>query len=274
MKKIVLLSFSFTLLSSYAQDNWNAKKFFEFNIDDEVYNIYIDSVGTASGNVEFCFQTKAGKLIKTDFNGNVIKTTDNPYKFFTILNGDTLILNGHAVVNVKGDTIADYIKNTANYKFIAASSSGIYVFIGSRSMDVYVKNYLNYDKVFNTYYDLSGLCCYGGVVYGIQSTGNGTGLLYRINEDLSGYSQTEFPVIDPAGIAVYRDSIFVYSTADKAVYLLKPSEGLTKVRSIDNQTQEISFFNLSGQKTDTPSGLTIVIEQNSDGTIRTEKKLF
>ena len=274
MKKIVLLSFSFILLSSYAQDNWNAKKIFDIDIDDEVYNIYIDSVGTASGNVEFCFQTKAGKLIKTDFNGNVIKTTDNPYKFFTILNGDTLILKGHAVVNISGDTIADYYKNGVLYNYIAASSSGIYVFIAGRGTDVYVKNYLNYDKMFNTYYSLSGLCCCGGVLYGIQSTGDDKGQLYSINEDMSGYSQTVFPVKDPVGIAVYGGLLYVYSNADKAVYLLEPVDGTANVKSNDNQIQEISFFNLLGQKIYSSTGLTIVVTRYGDGTVRTEKKLF
>jgi len=34
------------------------------------------------------------------------------------------------------------------------------------------------------------------------------------------------------------------------------------------------FYDMSGRRTQSPSGVTIVVEQNSDGTTRTEKKLF
>ena len=34
------------------------------------------------------------------------------------------------------------------------------------------------------------------------------------------------------------------------------------------------YYNLAGQRTDTPSGLTIVVTRYSDGSVRREKKLF
>jgi hypothetical protein len=42
----------------------------------------------------------------------------------------------------------------------------------------------------------------------------------------------------------------------------------------NNNVIEITHYNLSGQKTNNPSGLTIVVTRYSDGTVRREKKLF
>ncbi|MBR5934547.1 MAG: hypothetical protein IKZ89_00175 [Bacteroidaceae bacterium] len=35
-----------------------------------------------------------------------------------------------------------------------------------------------------------------------------------------------------------------------------------------------TYYDISGRKMDAPSGLTIVVTPYSDGTVRTEKKLF
>ena len=52
--------------------------------------------------------------------------------------------------------------------------------------------------------------------------------------------------------------------------------GFTNVESIKANTKEFKkeYYNLSGRKTETPSGLTIVVTRYSDGTVRTEKKIF
>lgn len=46
------------------------------------------------------------------------------------------------------------------------------------------------------------------------------------------------------------------------------------VRSTSTDIKETFYYNLSGRKTDSPSGLTIVVTRYSDGTVRTEKKLL
>ena len=73
---ITLFALLFIGLYSNAQDSWNAVKVFELDAEDDVYSIYIDSVGTSGGNAVFCFQTDStNKLIKTDFKGDIIEVT-------------------------------------------------------------------------------------------------------------------------------------------------------------------------------------------------------
>ena len=74
-------------------------KVFDLGIDN-VYNIYIDSPVSSDGEPTFCFQT-SDKLIKTDSQGKIIAETANPYRYFTVFNGDTLILKGYYVINAK-----------------------------------------------------------------------------------------------------------------------------------------------------------------------------
>ena len=49
-------------------------------------------------------------------------------------------------------------------------------------------------------------------------------------------------------------------------YISQPKEEVT--------VKEELYYNLAGQRTDTPSGLTIVVTRYNDGSMRTEKKLF
>ncbi len=48
----------------------------------------------------------------------------------------------------------------------------------------------------------------------------------------------------------------------------------TNVTDVPEEIMETQYYNLSGSKIESPSGLTIVVTRYSDGTIRTEKKLF
>ena len=50
--------------------------------------------------------------------------------------------------------------------------------------------------------------------------------------------------------------------------------GTTGMKTAGAAGQGKTYYDMSGRKKDSPSGLTIVVEQNSDGTTRTEKKLF
>ncbi|MBP5421045.1 MAG: hypothetical protein J6Y78_01255 [Paludibacteraceae bacterium] len=50
--------------------------------------------------------------------------------------------------------------------------------------------------------------------------------------------------------------------------------GTTGMKTAGAAGQGKTYYDMSGRKKDSPSGLTIVVEQNSDGTVRTKKKLF
>ena len=50
--------------------------------------------------------------------------------------------------------------------------------------------------------------------------------------------------------------------------------GVTETSAIVAREEGISYFNLKGQRINAPTGLTIVITRYSDGSVRTEKKLF
>lgn len=50
--------------------------------------------------------------------------------------------------------------------------------------------------------------------------------------------------------------------------------GVTETSAIVAREEGISYFNLTGQRINAPTGLTIVITRYSDGSVRTEKKLF
>ena len=50
--------------------------------------------------------------------------------------------------------------------------------------------------------------------------------------------------------------------------------GVTETLAIVAREEGMSYFNLTGQRINTPSGLTIVVTCYSDGTVRTEKIVF
>lgn len=215
------------LLNSYAQAQWNAVKVFDLDTDDFVYNIYIDSIETADGEPVFCFQTTySKKLIKTNSKGEVIDVTDNPYFYFTILNGDTL-LSGSVVKNTSGDTIAAFNQSRAHYGIIVASSLGIYVYVVSevRNHYTHVVNYLNNKEILRTTY-LQGMCCGGGGVYMLlDDYPDGIGRVIYYDEKLNTSTEALIPVAEPIGIAEYRGSLYVYSDVDEALYKLELSQG-------------------------------------------------
>ena len=202
----------------------NTVKVFDLNIDN-VYNMYIDSPDSANGELIFCFQT-SDKLIKTNLQGEVIEITDNPYRYFTVLNGDTLILKDHTVFDTNGDTIVDYYGIRGSYQFIAASSSGIFVFqnVNVNGASSSVHDFLSQKIIFNAS-NLKGLCCSGGVVYGIkpQSVETFPSLLtWRNADDLnSSCYQMPLQIKDPRGIAEYGNYLYIFSNADKALYKME-----------------------------------------------------
>ena len=213
------------MLHTYAQENWSAVKVFDLNTDDFVYNMYIDSVGTPDGGPVFCFQTSySKKLIKTNSKGEVIEETDNPYVFYTILNGDTL-LSGSVVKNTRGETIAAFSQRYAAYTRIAASSNGIYVYIISevRGHTTHVVNFLNSEEIIRTSY-LEGMCCGDGILYMLLEVyPYGFGRVVYYDEELKTTNEALIPVVGPVGIAEYRGSIYVYSDVDGALYEVEPS---------------------------------------------------
>lgn len=199
-------------------------KVFDINIEN-VYNMYIDASASINGELTFCFQT-SDKLIKTNLQGEVIERTNNPYRYFTVLNGDTLILKGHAVIDINGDTIVDYYGIRGSYQFIAASSSGIFVFqnVNVNGATSSVHDFLSHKIIFNAS-NLKGLCCCGGVVYGIQpqSVESFPSLLtWRNADDLnSNCYQMPLQIKDPIGIAEFGNYLYIYSNTDKALYKME-----------------------------------------------------
>ena len=284
MKRIIsLLTLALTvLLQANAQEQWNAVKVFDFDPGTEsVYNLYIDTIDTIHSGPIFCFQTETrtiGKksLIKTDDNGSVLQTTLNPYKFYTILNGDTLILKNDEVTNIYGETISSCYRSGHEHAYIAASSMGIYVYEYGRAASNCIRNVMqNKERRFIelSAKSLNGLCCGGGVVYAI--TASNTITLKK--EDLSSDETTI--TVEPTkltGIAEYDGSLYVYSNADKAVYRLESAGGITVVKPTQTQIEALQtvYYNLLGEETDSPSGLTIVVTRFSDGSTKTEKQLF
>ncbi|MBR5936186.1 MAG: hypothetical protein IKZ89_08540, partial [Bacteroidaceae bacterium] len=234
-KKIALLYvFILSAFVAHSQTVFNAVKVFELDTDS-VYNFYIDTIGTGSGNAEFCFQTVTGKLVKTDSQGSILSITDNPYTYFTVFNGDTLILNDLKVENTKGDSISCVLKEgetrtTFESHYIVASSLGIYVYWG------HTTRYSYSDQVRNLFEELNipvfwtpcivGLCVYDGIVYGISLLNECVSLTYakERTENQKAYSDADVNIKSPAGIAGYQGFLYVYSNADKALCRLEQSD--------------------------------------------------
>lgn len=78
----------------------------------------------------------------------------------------------------------------------------------------------------------------------------------------------------------FRNKTHVLDSQDKFVqYAIRrgfSTGGTTNAEIIAASITDttVEYYNLSGQKIDSPSGLTIVVTRYSDGTIRTEKKLL
>ena len=237
-KIIVLLAMALSAsLKTYAHDTWNAVNVFDLNYSTgSVGKMYIDSVGSTDDAV-FCFHTKIdsfNKIIRTDFEGNIIDVTASPsYSYYTVFNGDTIYINypGGAIVNaINGDTI---YKSSSFYPIgIASSSTGLYTHLrhSMRSPTPPVVNILTGIGIYSTWSTLSGLCCGEGVVY-ILEPQNDNSLLTYVYEDISGKNQAIVPVDNPNGMGVYRGSLYIYSQSDKAVYRLE-SPSKTSVYSI------------------------------------------
>lgn len=217
-------------------------KVFGLNIDN-VYNMYIDDPGSADGEVIFCFQT-TNQLIKTNAKGQVVKTTPNPYQYFSVFGGDTLILNGHSVVNEEGNIVVDYPVINGSYEYITASSSGIYVFQNvytNRPVDTAssVQNFRTRTKVFNAH-DIKGLCNSGEILYGIgkQSSESYPSILtWVVDEKNNNYYQMPLTIKEPRGIAENSDYLYIYSDADKVLYKIEsplPLNQNTTPRSADS----------------------------------------
>jgi len=233
MKQLfTLFTLILTVLSSSAQEQWNAVKVFDFNpYDQEVMDMRIDTVGVADGEFVFSFLTSYGtfplrqKIISTDSNGNVINATDYPYQFsyYTVMeNGDTLIA-GDGVINVTKNVTISYL----NYCYhITSTSSGIYVnFWDGKRGGRYLMNIVNQKKICDSGTQCP-MCRRGDGIYIIIG-----GDLCYYDEKTNEITKTKHNVHNPVGIAEYRGSLYVYSQTDKAVYRLEPPE-VTAVYSI------------------------------------------
>jgi hypothetical protein len=71
---------------------------------------------------------------------------------------------------------------------------------------------------------------------------------------------------------IFETGYFKYTQPD--LYMKVVLTYTTNVKDITEEITETQYYNLLGNKVDSPSGLTIVVTRYSDGTMRTEKKLF
>ena len=216
---------------------WNATKVFDLGLE-QVYNLYIDTLGLNDVETVICFQTKDGKLIKTDFNGNILRTEDNPYTYFTCYKGDTLIIKGLSIVNEKGDTLKLW-KDNGEYSYIAATQSSVYVYEKYTFPGVCVMGYIlcykgSFEK--GSGFDTGirdddskylGLCCSEGFLFDVIITAEAKSIIQYRKEsgDEKSRVRSVIPVNNPAGICAYGDFLYVYSNTDKALYRLETSDG-------------------------------------------------
>ena len=268
MRKIItLFAFILTALCSSAQEWWEAVKVFDFDPEDKVYNMYIDSVGGADGSAMFCFQTDStNRLIKTDLYGEILQISDNPYRAFTVFNGDTLVPTRDAIINLKsGDSL--YI---APYDHICSSE------ITSSSSAVYVVVMIPY-RVANRFVIIDcikgkhicstigpkGICCSEEGVYFMTD-----GFITYVDVNGENKVQTAYLVKDPAGITHYKGSLYVYSNTDKAVYRLNITNetGIYPVISSDVDSEPV-HYGLDGKMID-PSTPGIHIARYPDGSVK------
>lgn len=233
MKRFIIgLSLLCVCICLRAQKSISTIKIFQTYIDS-VYNFYIDSINTVSGGVVFCFQTTTGKLIKTDFEGNILSNLRNPYSFFTFFNGDTIILKDSVIVRATNDTIATvyYYPPSRPFqcKYLAVSTSDIFVYLdnigGSSHVQRVLANTIS-ERLFFYIGTLKGLCYYQGKVYGLQSnTTNANGRIVSKKTDLNGDTETSIVSIkEPVGISGYNGCLYIFSNDDKSLYRLMTSE--------------------------------------------------
>ena len=204
--------------------------------------------------------------------------TDNPYTYFTVFDGDTLILNGLMVENTRGDSIACVPREGENRSalvethYIAASQIGIYVYWGA---NVNSAIYGGSDQVRNLYEKtppviwtthVSGLCVYQGVVYALSlNLLDGYVFMMYAKEQTTKTTYADVNIKYSVGIAGYQGSLYVYSNADKALYRLEQSNQ-TQVNHVSNSNSEemISCYGLDGKRLES-SNKGIQIRTNTDG---------
>ena len=273
MKRIIsLLALALTvLLQANAQEQWNAVKVFDFDAEDKVYNMYIDSVGGADGGDVFCFQTDStNRLIKTDLSGDIIQFSDNPYRAFTVFNGDTLVpvrdSVRSAVINLQsGDSLFISSYDWRCLSAITSNSSAVYVvFMTPYRVEnrFVIIDCIKGKHICNTI-SPSGICCSEEGVYYITG-----GFVNYVDVNGENRVQKTYLVKDPAGITYYKGSLYLYSNADKAVYRLQPSDE-TEVYSVISSevNSEPVHYGLDGKRID-PSTPGIHIVRYPDGTVK------
>ena len=238
-KLLIFFLFAMPLLATGQTSSdikWKAKKVFEFD-KDNVYNLYIDTIDGTDKKVEFCFQTTTGELVKTDNTGKIQKIVNNPYTYFTLFQGDTLILNGTYITDEKGYILSVLDNDNCRYSYIAASTSKIYVqhlfeLFGSWIGNIFtiangsVSGNLSAMTSFSDY-SLTGLCCSKKALFAVICSQDKKGtLLYGIEGDKNFLYRDDIPVIAPAGVAEYEGFLYVFSNSDKALYRLETPEGM------------------------------------------------
>ena len=283
MKRFIIgLSLLCVCICLRAQKSISTIKIFQTYIDS-VYNFYIDSINTVSGGVVFCFQTTTGKLIKTDFEGNILSNLRNPYSFFTFFNGDTIILKDSVIVKTTNDTIAT-VKfyspaKPFQCKYLTASTSDIFTYLDSIGWSCHVQRVFAKtisERLLFYIGSLSGLCYYQERVYALQSnisSNNGRIVSKKLNNN-EDTDITIIPIIDPVGISGYNGCLYVFSNDDKCLYRIVTSEE-TNINSVKEQrTERESIHRGLDGKVISPSVPGIHIIKYPDNTVKKSRVSF
>ena len=284
MKKTIvfLCLFITSVFVAHSQTAFNPVKVFDLDTDS-IYNFYIDTIGTESGNAVFCFQTITGKLIKTDSDGSIISTTPNPYKYFAVYQGDTLILDDTIVINSNGDHIASILyegeKRWELFEshFISVSPSGIYTYWGlnphstEASYGDKIRNVIGSDRLTSSIFatHIIGLCVYQETIYALHYNFSDEYVFIGCKHEPISPSYDTFidqvNLRNPAGIAGYKGSLYVYSNIDKALYRLEQTEP-TNVNAYKNSSpdEQAISYGIDGKKIESNSSA-LQIRKNNDG---------
>lgn len=281
MKKILSLIVMVVsvLIQTNAQGTLSAVKVFELDSEyaNDVYNMYIDSVSSKDDNVVFCFSAMPNSpiTVRTDVSGNIIDLSDSCSWFFTIYNGDSLLIidRYHYPSPIINSTTGDTVSIVYDEGILAmtASSSGAYlytIYAGKRKVPYYVYNVLTGQQVYSFknsgFISSWGLCCSDGVIYILHG-----GTLTYANEDGSNIKHASVSLAKVRGIGVYRGWLYLYNLMDNSVYRLElPRNIETAVGSFveTDGMKEAVHYGLDGRITD-PSTPGVHIIRFPDGTV-------
>ena len=125
------------------------------------------------------------------------------------------------------------------------------------------------------------ICPLNGIVCGIKgkyseaamdSISNAMGIAYEFNTFWIGFSINKTSDIFELIHELQNSGYFTFVSPDS--YTMAVLHYTTIVNQVNEDIQDKVYYNLSGIRVDTPSGVTIVVTRYSDGSVRTEKRFY